>query len=385
MLPVSLTEPVPLEGLATLPAALDGSTGRNRQHGAVCQIDAENDSLAIECWLREFDDSPQTLRAYRKEAERLLLWAVRERQQPLSSLSREDFQAYQAFLADPQPASFWCGPRAERFSAHWKPFQGPLSTNSQRHALIVINALLSYLVDAGYLAGNPLSLIRRRNRQLRPETPDAATLERFLDQETWQYLKQHIVELPRKTPRQIAHYERTRFLFHVLYLLAPRASEVASHTMNSFREVRGKWWWYVLGKGGKKARVPMSDEMLDALMRYRRFLGEPALPEETDTAPLLRSINGTRSVTANMVYRLVKATVQEAADTLRETAPHKAAKLEKASTHWFRHTAITHGDDAGVGLKYLNRSARHDRLQTTAIYQHAEDDEWHQQWQRHRF
>ena len=46
--------------------------------------------------------------------------------------------------------------------------------------MIVINALLSYLVDAGYLRGNPLSLIRRRNRTLKPETREAISQERFL-------------------------------------------------------------------------------------------------------------------------------------------------------------------------------------------------------------
>jgi len=377
--------PAPLEGLSQLPAALDGSHGDNRHYGGICQINADNDFQAIQCWLAEFEDSPQTYRNYRKEAERLLLWAVRQQGKPLSSLLREDFQAYRAFLADPQPSDYWCGPRAERYSPAWKPFKGPLGGSSQRQALIVVNALLSYLVDAGYLTGNPLSLIRRRNRELKPDTQEAMALERFLDQETWLYLKQYIAELPQETPRQIAHFERVRFLFYFLYLLAPRVSEVANHTMNSFREYRGRWWWFVLGKGGKKAKVPVTDEMLDALVRYRRFLQLEDLPAEDEEGPLLRSLKGTKGISANMIYRVVKTTVAEAADSLEATSAHRAAKLRKASTHWFRHTAVTHGDDAGIGLKYLNRSARHDKLETTAIYQHAEDDLWHEEWQRHRY
>ena len=101
--------PVPMEGLAALPAALDGSQGENRSLSGGCQIQAENDWQAIQCWLVEFNGSPQTTRAYRKEAERLLLWSVRQRHKPLSSLLREDFHAYQQFLADPQPATYWCG------------------------------------------------------------------------------------------------------------------------------------------------------------------------------------------------------------------------------------------------------------------------------------
>jgi site-specific recombinase XerD len=86
-----------------------------------------------------------------------------------------------------------------------------------------------------------------------------------------------------------------------------------------------------------------------------------------------------------MIYRLVKAIVTQAAEKLENTNPQKAVKLRNASTHWFRHTAVTLGDDAGIGLKYLNRSARHDKIETTAIYQHAEDKLWHDEWQRHRY
>ena len=336
-------------------------------------------------WLDEFADSPQTYRNYRKEAERLLLWAVTQRQKPLSGLMREDFQAYQGFLADPQPAAYWCGPRAPRYTDAWRPFKGPLGHSSQRQALIVINALLSYLVDGGYLKANPLSLVRRRHRTLQPDAKETFSQERYLDQATWGHLKAYIAALPQETERQIQRFERTRFLFHFLYLLAPRVSEVASHPMNSIRENRGRWWWFALGKGQKRAKVPVSDEMLDALMRYRAFLGLTALPDPDDLSPMLRSLKGTKAISANMVYRIVKQTVTAAAEAIEDAAPVSAAKLRKASTHWLRHTAVTHADDAGVNLKYLQASARHEKVETTAIYQHAEDYIWHEAWQRLRF
>ena len=155
--------------------------------------------------------------------------------------------------------------------------------------------------------------------------------------------------------------------------------------MNSFREYRGRWWWFVEGKGQKHAKVPVSDEMLDALMRYRHFLGLEDLPPENDTSPVLRSIKGTKGVSDNMVYRLVKKTVQGAADSVEQEVPVCARKLRKASTHWFRHTSVTHGDDSGIGLKYIQASARHDKIETTSIYQHADDHRWHDEWQRLKY
>lgn len=374
----------PIEFL-TLSPHLTGSQGANRYNSKHCQINAETDWQAIQCWLNEFYDSPQTLRNYRKEAERLLLWSINQRRKALSDLSREDFQLYQEFLVDPQPSSIWCGPRAERTSMSWRPFKGPLSENSQRQALIIINALFSYLVDAGYLAGNPLSLIRRRNRKLRPQTDQAISQQRYLDHKTWQLLKDHLSSQATDTPKQMNHFQRNRFLFHLLYLMAPRVSEVSSHSMNSFRLYRGQWWWFVLGKGEKQGKIPASDEMLAALMQYREHLGLTPLPPEDDQSPLLRSISGGKGISANMVYRQVKSVVKEAAETIRLNHPIQASVLEKASTHWFRHTSVTHGDDAGIDLKYLTRSARHEKIETTAIYQHAEDDLWHKAWQKLKF
>ena len=61
-----------------------------------------------------------TQRSYRREAERLLLWAVLERGKALSSLSGEDATDYRAFLAHP-PVD-WCGPRHhQRRSPIWRP------------------------------------------------------------------------------------------------------------------------------------------------------------------------------------------------------------------------------------------------------------------------
>ncbi len=64
----------------TLSPAVDGAQGTNRAlTPGLCQIDAQDDLAAIGVWLAEFAHSPHTLRSYRKEALRLVLWATRVR------------------------------------------------------------------------------------------------------------------------------------------------------------------------------------------------------------------------------------------------------------------------------------------------------------------
>ena len=147
-----------------VPARLDGSLGRNRATSPG-QLTASDDRSAVLAWLARYTDSPATLASYRKEAERLMLWCGLQHGVALSDLTHEDLLIYQRFLADPQPAERWVmapGQKPSRTSPLWRPFAGPLGASSQRQALSILNAMLSWLVEAGYLAGNPLALSRRK-------------------------------------------------------------------------------------------------------------------------------------------------------------------------------------------------------------------------------
>jgi site-specific recombinase XerD len=372
----------PLERLV-VPAALDGAAGTNRAPPAAArQLAAEHDLAAVRAWLEEFRDSPHTQRAYRKEAERLLLWAWVERGKAFSSLAREDLLRYEAFLADPQPAARWCGPKVPRASEHWRPFVGPLTAASRHQALTILDSLFDYLVAGGYLAGNPLALRRRHGGTGR--AGETRHIERFLDRTTWTHLYRFIETLPTDSPRQQAERERLRFLFALLYLLAPRLHEVASHTMGSFIERRGQWWWRVIGKGQKVALIPVPAPLLEALARYRAQLGLTPQPAPDDPTPLVCTLHGRRALAASQIYKLVKRTVRAAADALEASDPVRAAQLRRASTHWLRHTALTHQAEAGIELRYLRQNARHAKVETTLVYLHVEEDRWHRETQKHK-
>lgn len=377
-----------------VPVELDGRSGENRAPKERLQIQADTDVEAIRCFLGEYDRSPGTLRIYQRETERLLLWALVDRGKPLSSLNRQDFEGYLNFLADPQPAALWCGPKAERCSEAWRPFVGPLSESAILTAMAAINSLMGYLTDAGYLAGNPLGLIRQRRRKMAAQAPgalltvsttaEAEKVERFLDEEMWAAVTQAIENMPRSDDQERAKYERARFIAAVLYMLAPRAGELETHRMNSFREERGRWWWYVVGKGGKKAKVPVADDMLQALIRYRKFLGLPAVPKRTDTTPLLASLKDRQPITARRLNQILKEIFFSAAELLPPESHHKKEKLRAASAHWGRHTGITAKIDSGIAERYVQKDARHSDSRTTRRYVHEEEERWHDEAQKQR-
>ena len=147
---------VPLETLAEegLPNALSGAEGRNRGRSTQPAITASTDVAAVLAWLDAQADSPHTRRAYRTQAERILLWAIVDCGKPLSSLDAHDVGVYRAFMAS--PPSTWVAPRhTPRWSVRWRPFAGPLTQSSRATASNVLKAMFGWLVKNGYLATDP--------------------------------------------------------------------------------------------------------------------------------------------------------------------------------------------------------------------------------------
>lgn len=389
-------DPLPLRPLhelkeLALPTTLLGAEGSNRAPAAGLQISAANDLEALSHFLGEYDKSPGTYRIYQRECERLFLWAWLERGKPVSSLNRQDLEDFMNFLAHPAPAARWCGPKAPRDSKAWRPFVGPLSESAVLTATAALNSMLKYWVDAGYVMGNPMGLIRQRKHKLRAtaepgvvaQQPDEdAKVERFLDTEMWAAVTAAVEAMPRETAQQVAEYERLRFVCAFLYLLAPRAGELERQRMNSFREERGRWWWHVLGKGQKRAKVPVPDDMMDALVRYRKFLGLSAVPGKKDVTPLLCSVRTGKAITARRLNQVLKDLFMKASYLLPDSAAYKRDKLVQASAHWGRHTGITAKLQAGMSARYVQKDARHADARTTGRYIHEEDEQWHEEAQK---
>jgi integrase/recombinase XerD len=365
-----------------LPPELDGGDGTNRALGARSQIAAQTDVDAIKAWLARFVETQATFDTYRKESERLLLWSTTELRKPLSSLTHEDLLLYQRFLADPQPAQRWvmAGRKVARSDPRWRPFAGPLSPSSQRQAFVIVNTLFAWLVNAGYLAGNPLSLSRQRARKARPR------VTRFLEDDLWQAVKTSIDAMPRDTAREQEHYARVRWLISLLYLMGLRISEVVSNPMGGFfrrrdRDGQDRWWLAITGKGDKERLLPATTELMAELARYRRQYGLAALPYGGETTPLLLPIGGThRTLTRGGVHLIIKQVFDNAIDHLQSTGEAReraAERLRQASAHWLRHTAGSHMMDGQVDLRYVRDNLGHASISTTSQYLHADDDDRH--------
>ncbi|MFM0755991.1 MULTISPECIES: tyrosine-type recombinase/integrase [Paraburkholderia] len=380
----------PVESLV-IPGRLDGRDGTNRGDPGHSQLSARNDLDAVRAWLSNYADTKTTFDSYRKEAERLLLWAVVQLGKPLSSLTHEDLLLFRAFVCNPQPADRWVsasGGKYPRGDARWRPFNGPLSPASQRQALIILNGMFTWLVDAGYLRGNPMALLRQRGKRTAPR------VTRYLSISLWDEVKGFVAQLPQDTGLQQAYAARCRWLTSLFYLQGMRLSEVATGTMGNFSrrlgaDGRERWWLDILGKGDRPRIVPASPELVAELARYRKANGLPSLPGRADDTPLLIPFRGKRRcMSRSAVHDAIKSVFGNAATWLRARGPEftdRADELDRASAHWLRHTSGSHQADGGVDLRTVRDNLGHVSLNTTSLYLHEEEEKRHRETvKRHR-
>lgn len=356
------------------PALLDGSSGGNRAIGIRPQIEAQDDVSAMQSWLMRFVDSPRTFSNYRKEVERIWHWSTQELKKPLSSLNHEDMMRYRAFMA--RPSAPWVNPiKLPRKHKDWRPFAGPLTPASIRQAEIVINALFSWLVEAGYLAGNPLSLSRRKKLQA------AKHVTRYLTLDQWKLLVESVESMPKESDLEIRAYARARWVIRLAYITGMRISEMCENTMGGFEDRKGKdsrrrWFLTLVGKGEKIRTVPATTELIEEMTAYRLSAGLSKYPVPGEDTALILPLRNTerQGITRSSLHSVLKGIFARAAQS---SSVEDAARLELASAHWLRHSRGSHLAAAGVKLNSIRELLGHSSLTTTSIYLHGEDDDVH--------
>ncbi|UDM18940.1 tyrosine-type recombinase/integrase [Vogesella sp. XCS3] len=355
-------------------------SGYNRSDSGIQNIAASSDIEAVSAWLNEFCDSPRTLRAYQKETDRLLMWAKQICRSPLSGLTREDFQSYETFLATPLPS--WCGPARPRNHPEWKPFVKGLSAPSIRHSLLILGSMMNWLVQAGYLATNPLALERRRNRKGKRRP-----IDRYLDQPTWHAVLDYLESMPDSSSKQLRQKARATWLVQLLYLTAIRRSEAASLSTRDLskrydpRTGETEWWLTVTGKGETVDRIPFIPELVTAMRTYRKAYGLEEYPSPDEKTPLVIGPRG-QHVSDKTIFRIVHNIFHGAADAIAARDPERAVTLRSASTHWMRHTSATHQLDNDIDLRVVQSVLRHKSIQTTTQYLHTDESHRHHQLRR---
>ena len=334
-------------------------------------LSASNDYEAVQAWI-ERHEAEATQRAYKKEAERLILWAVMLRGKALSSLTAEDATAYRSFLRNPTPKARWVGPARPRTSPDWRPFVGPLAATSVKYAVSVLGALFRWLVEEHYVIANPFAGLKVRGGTATSPT-DAG---RVFTQAEWRLIRVVAdgLEWSYGWSKDAAH--RLRFVLDFGRGTGLRPSELCNVKLGDiWIDERNDGWINVIGKGAKKANVSLPPSVRTALNRYLSQRGLPASPNLWDSKmPVVGRVSddAATGITPTRLLMVVERFFETAAEVLTNARPALGVKLRSATTHWMRHTHATHALELGASLTTVRDNLRHASISTTSRYLHSD-------------
>lgn len=360
---------VPWENIR-VPHDVDGSRGIFRAPKPMCALSADNDYQAICAWL-ERHEAIETRRAYRREAERLLLWAIVERGKALSSLTNEDATAYRTFLRHPVPRARWVAPARPRSSTEWRPFTGALSPDSVAYALSVLGAMFRWLVEQRYVLANPFAGLKVRGAQRGGELDTS----RAFTAGEWTLIRTIADGLEWSSGWTIPAAQRLRFMLDFGYATGLRAAELVGVTLGGIESgARGERWLHLTGKGAKIGKVVLPPLARFALDQYLIQRGLPVSPARwTPDMPLLGHLDEPGGITTPRLREVLRRFFRTAADAIDADHLALAGKLRRATPHWLRHTHATHALANGATLTTVRDNLRHASITTTSVY--LDDDD----------
>lgn len=369
-------------GRFTTSALYDGSQGINRA-SQFCFIQAKNDLEAVEFYLSRYVDQPHTLRAYRKELERFLLWAIVGRGKPLSSLLVDDCEAYKSFLIN--PSSAFTGSKAPRFSTRWRPFQlKPMSAKSQRHAIRILRATFDYLVGVRYLSGNPWIAVK--DPSVRKDI-NLLQVHKALPSPLWKKL---IAALERYAAGPGLSAVQYRIALAICLLMGDsglrreEAATVKRHDLIKSMFGENVYELRVTGKGNKERLVPVSQRTMNALRAHWNDRSLDLMTSPADfplIAPVIIPLHAqaqqrhalpASGYHVNNVSRLLKTTLQLVFnDPLSDFNEEERQQLFSTTAHHLRHTFGTLSVADGMPIDVAQSILGHASPGTTAIYVQA--------------
>lgn len=379
---------------------------------------------AVRSFLRSYEGNAATYNSYRTHVERLLLWTLLVCKKPLLEMTRQDGERFMEFCIKP-PAD-WIGPvvkaRYQRVGGRtakptdtftvnpqWRPFFLTVKKPDLKLALeqnkepevkpykmkqdtiaqifAVCGSFFQWASDEGLSnSANPIRAIKQKSKykQRVVATEKAKSLTALQWSFVLETAKMMADEESDEEKKKV--HERTLFIIATIYSMYLRVSDMVGRDnwepmMSDFRkDDHGNWWFHVIGKGNKSAKISVKDEYMNVWMaRYRRFLKLTPTPSPDDSAPLLQSLKGRAGLSEGYIRSLVQEVFDKALERMRADGfPEDDIKnLRSASLHWLRHTSAT--ADAKVrDHKDLQADLRHQSLATTVdTYYNSRDEERH--------
>lgn len=255
---------------------------------------------------------------------------------------------------------------------------------SIKNKLSILSSLYNFLVDCEYVEYNPAqALLKTIGRRTSGNISEQSEKIRCFSKISYNYILRSAATLAEESPEN----ERILFAVTVMFTMYPRLSEISARDgftplMSQFRQnENGSWFFYVpQSKFGKSRMIAVSGDTLQALVRYREYLGLPDLPTRTETTPLLvRKVAAKHgraegikfaSIGEKQLWTDIQMVLNKASALLLvDGYITESQSVIAESPHSFRHTGISadvnwHKRD----ISQVRDDAGHSSIDTTSRY-----------------
>jgi hypothetical protein len=314
---------------------------------------------------------------------------------PFLELRRRDAEAFIEFCLN--PPTDWTGPVVKsRFlriggrkklesdnyilNAEWRPFRTTIAKRERKVAAESVTALPSrayrmsqgsvaqvfavcgsffqHAIDEGLTEVNPFRAVKQNSIYKQCNTQDVAS--RSLIQLQWSF----VIETAEIMATEDSVHERMLFIVATLFAMYLRVSDLVGRdnwtpTMGDIRrDSTGNWWFHVVGKGNKAAKISIrDDDIQNYLIRYRQHLQRPPLPSAHEKTPLISTLQGPCRTLRSPHPAGAAGCVRPVhrADGPGRLERRQDRPVSCASLHWLRHTSATFDAPHRGGSKLYGR------------------------------
>jgi len=217
--------------------------------------------------------------------------------------------------------------------------------NTVNLKVAAVRSFYGFLLNHNYVEHNPAAGLKKLRRAKSRYTEHVLSHE---DKDTLlRYAKQHC-------------RSRDFLLVAFLYATGVRVSEATRIAWGDFhRDVKGRWWVLIQGKGGNERDVYVPGQIMDYIMQHRQILFGVApyirAPALNHMPFFSQAGDVTASITAQTVFRIVQRIGEESIGV-------------RISPHWLRHTHSTHARLRNAPLEDIMRQLGHASYNTTLRY-----------------
>lgn len=358
-----------------------------------------------------------TLSSFKREIRRFMFWLqYQDDSLRLKDVSFIHVKAYRDMLMDiPESAiadktvKYYSDKHPDGKNPEWRPFKKKaLAPKSIRAAMNLLASFGNWLVNHGYIPANPFTMVSREPSQGKKSAKDKLakdvnTSRHFSVKEMYWIMfaiDKLIEEASQAQDTQRAQdWRRFKFIFTFLRRTGLRREEMTEISWDYIdRTARDDGAeMHILkgiGKGDKTFFVPLHYEAYAALQDYKALLKEQniGIKGYRVKEEILLNRHGSKRITPKTLHVHIKEGFQDIALYIKYNVKdwpvnkenqvnfvELIERLNEASAHWLRHSAITENAHKFKNLKSLQEFARHSDINTSSIYWHSEDSDMHRE------